>query len=67
MAKMLYLSGYVSDKLIERNMSYTLVRKLFCVVGFLVQGVFMLCMTFISDASVLIVFVSIAIGFGGLP
>lgn len=67
MAKMLYLSGYLSDKLVERKMSYTLVRKLFCIVGFVAQCIFMLMMTFITDATTLIIFVSLAIGFGGLP
>ena len=64
---MLYFSGYISDKLIERKMSYTFVRKLFCVIGFLVQCIFMLSIIFISSANALIVFVTIAIGFGGLP
>lgn len=67
MATMLYMSGFISDKLIENKLSYTLVRKIFCVFGFTAQCIFMLMMTFIGDATTLIVFVSLAIGFGGLP
>lgn len=67
MANMLYMSGYISDKLIERNLSYTFVRKIFCVIGFSAQCTFMLLMTQMSDPTTLIVFVSLAVGFGGLP
>lgn len=67
MAKMLYLSGYISDKLIERKLSYTLVRKMFCVIGFTAQCIFMLMMAYINDPTTIIIFVSLAIGFGGLP
>jgi ACS family sodium-dependent inorganic phosphate cotransporter len=67
MAKTLYLSGYVSDKLIERKLSYTFVRKMFCVSGFIAQSLFMFSMTFITDPAALIVLLTLAIGFGGLP
>lgn len=67
MAKVLYFSGYLSDKLIERKMGYTQVRKLFCCTGFLAQAIFMFAMTLTHNSTLLIIFACLSIGFGGMP
>ncbi|CAF0792094.1 unnamed protein product [Brachionus calyciflorus] len=67
MAKVLYSSGYLSDKLIDRKMEYTKVRKIFCCFGFIAQAIFMFAMTLTYNPTLLIIFVTLSIGFGGMP
>ena len=67
MAIILYSSGYFSDILIEKKkLSFTLVRKLFCSVGLILQSIFMFVMIFDTSAETLIILVSLAIGLGGM-
>ena len=67
MAITLYLSGNISDLLIERKMGYTNVRKIFCCSGLVVQAIFMFIMTLSSNSTILIICITFGIGFGGLP
>lgn len=67
MAKVLYFSGCVSDKLVNEKLDYTRVRKIFCCVGFLLQAFFMFAMTWTTNRTLLISFVTLSIGFGGMP
>ena len=67
MAIALYLSGNISDLLIERKNSYTNVRKIFCCSGLVVQAIFMFIMTLSSNSTILIICITFGIGFGGLP
>lgn len=48
-------------------MSYTNVRKIFCCTGFVAQSIFMFMMTLTTSPTLLIIFVTLAIGFGGMP
>lgn len=67
MAKVLYFSGCVSDKLAEQKLDYTQVRKIFCCAGFVLQAFFMFAMTLTTNRTLLIIFVTLSIGFGGMP
>ncbi len=66
MAISLYISGFVSDKLINRRMSIRLVRRLFCSLGFTLQTFFILAIVFSTGFYELVVFMTFAIGTGGL-
>jgi hypothetical protein len=66
MTLILYMSAFISDKLLERNMSCKLVRKLFCCIGFFIQFAFMLAIVFSSNAFLVILCICLAIGFGGM-
>jgi ACS family sodium-dependent inorganic phosphate cotransporter len=66
MAIVLYSSGFISDKLIERKYSFTLVRKIFCSSGLILQSIFMFMMVIDGSAKALIAFVTLAIGLGGM-
>ena len=67
MALFLYLSGFMSDKLIEmRLLSCKFVRRLFCCMGFFIQAFFMFSIVNSSVQFALITFMTLAIGFGGM-
>jgi ACS family sodium-dependent inorganic phosphate cotransporter len=67
MAKVLYISGYLSDFLINKKWTFTNVRKLFCCTGLILQFVFMSLTALSTSASSIIVCSTLAIGFGGMP
>ncbi|RNA37043.1 Vesicular glutamate transporter 1 [Brachionus plicatilis] len=67
MAKVLYFSGCVSDKLVDQKLDYTQVRKIFCCAGFVLQALFMFAMTLTINRTLLIIFLTLSIGFGGMP
>ncbi|KAK0396404.1 hypothetical protein QR680_001706 [Steinernema hermaphroditum] len=68
MGTVLLMSGQFADYLRKmRHWETVAVRKLFCVGGFLGQGIFMLLATFSTNSVYLIVFLTLSIGLGGLP
>jgi hypothetical protein len=66
MAFVLYFIGFVSDRLIKKNMSYTFVRKLFCCTGLMAQFFFMIVMIFSVHHLPIIISLMLAVGFGGM-
>lgn len=66
MALFLYLSGFTSDKLIENRLSTKMVRRIFCCLGFSIQAFFMISIVNSSVQFSLILFMTLAIGFGGM-
>ena len=68
MAKVLYISGYLSDLLVvNKSWTFTHVRKLFCCAGMLLQFVFMTLAALSSSPGAIIFCSTVAIGFGGMP
>jgi ACS family sodium-dependent inorganic phosphate cotransporter len=67
LAKVLYLSGLLSDYLVNKKMSYTTVRRLFCCSGLIAQAFFMILTAFSTSPTTIITFAALSIGIGGMP
>jgi ACS family sodium-dependent inorganic phosphate cotransporter len=67
MAIVLYSSGLISDLLIARKLSTTLVRKIFCCTGLVLQSIFMFMLTLSDNSNVIIGCTIMSIGLGGMP
>lgn len=66
MALFLFISGLISDKMIERHFSVKFVRRLFCCGGFFLQSIFMISISNSTIHFQLTTFMSMAIGLGGM-